>query len=100
MSMWTRWLRRIGLAPQKTRRLTGKTDAKKRPLRRLGVEHLEARMLLSASVWTDKLDYAPGSTAILTGSGFQFGETVNLQVLHTDGTPSPGDAPWTVTDGG
>ena len=32
----------------------------------------------TATIATDKLDYPPGSTAIITGSGFQPGETVNF----------------------
>src|SRR5947209_3751095 len=36
----------------------------------------------AASVSTDQPDYAPGSTVIITGSGFSSGETVTLQVLH------------------
>jgi hypothetical protein len=31
-------------------------------------------------VKTDKEDYQPGDTAIITGSGFQYGETVNLSI--------------------
>ena len=38
-----------------------------------------------ATIQTDLLDYPPGSTAIITGSGFQPGETVTLQVVHVDG---------------
>lgn len=38
-----------------------------------------------ATIQTDLLDYPPGSTAIITGTGFQPGETVTLQVLHTVG---------------
>ena len=53
-----------------------------------------------AAAWTDLLDYHPNSTALINGTGFAVGETVQLQVLHTDGTPSPGDAPWFVVDGG
>ena len=37
------------------------------------------------TIKTDLLDYPPGSTAIITGTGFQPGETVTLQVLHVDG---------------
>src|SRR5439155_26036026 len=58
------------------------------------------RAVPSAEVRTDKPDYHPNSTAIINGSGFAAGETVELQVLHTDATPSPGDKPWFVTDGG
>jgi hypothetical protein len=35
-----------------------------------------------ATIKTDLLDYPPGSTAIITGTGWQPGETVTLQVLH------------------
>jgi uncharacterized Zn-binding protein involved in type VI secretion len=38
-----------------------------------------------ATIKTDLLDYPPGSTAIITGTGFQPGETVTLQVVHVDG---------------
>src|SRR5262249_18606380 len=55
-----------------------------------------------ASVTTDKLDYSPGATALIMASGYQVGEAVQFQVLHTDGTPNTGNghAPWTVVDGG
>ena len=36
----------------------------------------------TATIKTDQLDYPPGSTAIITGTGWQPGETVTLQVLH------------------
>lgn len=36
-----------------------------------------------ASVTTDKLDYSPGETAVITGTGWQAGETVNI-ILHED----------------
>src|SRR6266536_1090689 len=67
----------------------------------LRLEQLEARTLLSASVWVDKPDYGPGSTAIINGSGFQAGEVVQLQVVRTDGQPDypGGDLPWQVKDG-
>src|SRR6266536_3787611 len=45
----------------------------------LSVEQLEARNLLSATLLTDKADYAPGETAVITGSGFEVGETIQLQ---------------------
>src|SRR4051794_38884220 len=67
----------------------------------LGLEQLEARTLLSASVWLNKPDYIPGSTAVINGSGFQAGETVQLQVVRTDGQPDypGGNLPWQVKDG-
>src|SRR5262245_43305047 len=47
----------------------------------------------------DKLDYRPGQTVIITGDGFASDETVQLQVLHADGTPDTGEdhEPWQVT---
>ena len=48
----------------------------------------------TATVATDRLDYPPGDTAIITGTGFQPGETVTLQVLHIDmGVDSLGTDP-------
>src|SRR5262245_53442606 len=84
-------------------RLPSCKKAAKRPLRRpLLVETLEDRLVPSASLWTDKPDYAPGATALISGSGFQVGETVQLQVVRTDGVADspPGNAAWQVTDGG
>ncbi|MEO6683258.1 MAG: hypothetical protein ABIN48_10610, partial [Ginsengibacter sp.] len=40
----------------------------------------------TATVTTDKLDYAPGEYVIITGTGWQPGETVNF---HFDETPKP-----------
>jgi hypothetical protein len=37
----------------------------------------------AATVTTDKLDYSPGQTAIISGTGWQGGETVNI-ILHED----------------
>jgi CheY-like chemotaxis protein len=61
-------------------------------------------------VKTDKNDYAPGETAVITGTGFQAGEVVTLQVVHTEGaeeviddqhthieTEGEGHEPWDVT---
>ncbi|HEU5166639.1 MAG TPA: hypothetical protein VFU29_13910, partial [Chitinophagaceae bacterium] len=54
-----------------------------------------------ATVTTDRLDYPPGDTAVITGSGFQPGETVVLLVEHNDEDPLGIDPqyhqPWTVT---
>ena len=36
-----------------------------------------------ATVTTDKLDYAPGETAVISGTGWQAGETVDV-ILHED----------------
>src|SRR5690349_14197465 len=67
--------------------------------RSLHIEALESRKLLSATIATDHLDYSPGQTAIITGSGFSPGETVDLSVLNLSTNPvSPaGDPPnWTM----
>jgi hypothetical protein len=65
-----------------------------------GLEILEDRTLLSAAVATDLVNYTPGGTALITATGFQPGETVQFQVLHTDGTANTGanEAPWQVAD--
>ena len=53
------------------------------------------------AVSTDLDDYPPGATAIITGTGFQPGEIVELHVEHADGEPLGIDPqyhePWTVT---
>ena len=65
-------------------------------------------MLLAADVATDKFDYAPGSTALIStfsdggaDHNFLVGETVRFQVVRTDGIAdrAPGNLPWQVTDG-
>jgi uncharacterized repeat protein (TIGR02543 family) len=48
-----------------------------------------------ATVKTDKDDYAPGTTVVITGSGWQPGETVHL-LLHEVGTGEP-DVPLIAT---
>ena len=87
------------------------------------LESLENRVLLSATpmevtttepvvtaavVTTDKPDYAPGETALITTSntsadGLKFGdgELVQFQVTRTDGIEDApmGNLPWYVTDG-
>jgi hypothetical protein len=89
-------------------------------------ESLEPRLLLSgtpmpttempltepavtaAIVTTDKADYSPGETAIITtsnteqeGAKFGEGEMVQFQVTRTDGIEDypMGNLPWYVTDG-
>src|ERR1043166_9370328 len=60
-----------------------------------------ARAQDSAFVTTDQLDYPPGSTVYITGSGFSPGETVQCQVLTltqpNDDATSPAHQPWTTT---
>ncbi len=41
----------------------------------------------SAVITTNKTDYAPGETAIITGRGFQAGETVRLKIHEDPHTP-------------
>jgi len=41
-----------------------------------------AALAQTATIKTDQPDYAPGSTVIITGTGWQPGETVTLQVVH------------------
>ncbi|MGN6264674.1 MAG: IPT/TIG domain-containing protein, partial [Ginsengibacter sp.] len=58
----------------------------------------------TATIKTDQLDYPPGSTVIITGTGWQPGETVTLQVLHEgetgDNEISGAHAPFTaIADG-
>jgi hypothetical protein len=101
MSFWTRWLRLMTFGPQLAKRVSFLSDPKRRPTCKMRLERLEDRTLLSASVWTDKPDYAPGSTALINGSDFQVGEVVQFQVLRTDGVQDgpPGNLPWYVQDG-
>lgn len=58
-------------------------------------------MAQEATIATDSADYHPGSTAIITGSGFQAGEDVVVLVEHYGGDALGTDPqyhqPWTVT---
>src|SRR5262245_33592932 len=58
-----------------------------------------AQLATGASLTTDQTDYAPGTTATITGTGFGPNDIVTVQVVHADGTPSTGAEhdPWTVT---
>src|SRR5205085_1140894 len=60
--------------------------------------HAQQAARQTVSVRTDKLDYRPGESAQIIGSGFLPREYVRLQVLHTDGTSNaaPQHQPWTV----
>ena len=63
---------------------------------------LEVRdAFVQATVATDQPDYAPGSTALITASNFAVGETVEFQVVRTDGVQAypPGNQPWEVVHG-
>ena len=65
------------------------------------IDPLEAKVLLSAVIATDKLDYPFGATVQISGSGFTPNEVVQLQVLHAPGTAGsnadPQNQPWNVT---
>jgi hypothetical protein len=51
------------------------------------------------SLATDQPDYAPNSTATISGFGFNAGETVTMQVTYADGSPlsAPYSNSWVVT---
>ncbi|PKB15071.1 T9SS type A sorting domain-containing protein [Flavobacterium sp. 5] len=59
-----------------------------------------ANVVFSQEIKTDLLDYPPGATAMIIGSGFQANETVTLQVTHEGDDPGGIDEvyhqPWTV----
>ncbi|MBK5284418.1 MAG: hypothetical protein JJE25_03360, partial [Bacteroidia bacterium] len=57
---------------------------------------LFASVASAQTLTSDHLDYSPGDTAILSGCGFQPGETVTMQVVRADGSPSTGDTPWNI----
>ena len=114
------WLKRQ-LSDRKTKRIQCVS-----PQSSFLLESLEPRLLLSAApvptaempatepvvsaavVMTDKADYSPGETAVITtsntdqeGAKFGEGEMVEFQVTRTDGVPDypMGNLPWFVTDG-
>ena len=55
-----------------------------------------------ATVETDKVNYQPAETAIITGANFGASEPVTLQVTHIDGAAEAGAGhePWTVWTNG
>ncbi len=56
---------------------------------------------LGASVTTDKPDYQPGETVLISGNGFGSTDVVTVQVLHVGGTndnnTSPAHQPWQIS---
>jgi hypothetical protein len=50
------------------------------------------------SLRSDRPDYTPGATVVLTGSGFAPEESVTLSIGHADGSPTTGAGhdPWTL----
>src|SRR5881296_2943268 len=55
--------------------------------------------IVAQTLTSDQPDYAPGSTATLSGSGFSAGESVTMQVLRVDDPSDNGSEhnPWQVT---
>ncbi|MCK4606458.1 MAG: hypothetical protein KAU35_04085, partial [candidate division Zixibacteria bacterium] len=53
---------------------------------------------VSATIYTNAPDYAPGDSVVIAGSGFWGGETVTVQITPTDGIPTSGEAydPWDI----
>jgi hypothetical protein len=86
-TLWNR------LVPPRTFTRVAKTEHRSV---RLSVEALEDRTVPSATLVTDQLDYAPGSDVTFTGTGFQAGETINLDITSDTGT----GAALVITDGG
>ncbi len=122
-STWLNWLNRDRREARKAARQS--REQSRRSRQPFVLESLEGRVLLSATpmevvavtteppvsaaiVTTDKMDYSPRETAIVTtsntdGDGLKFadGEMVQFQVTRTDGIadyPS-GNLPWYVRDG-
>ncbi len=112
-----KWLKQLKRNRRDARKAAQESAEQTRPAHQPFVlESLEARILLSATpveavVTTDKADYSPGETAIITtsnqpstleGATFADGEMVQFQVTRTDGVPDfpSGNLPWYVIDGG
>ena len=90
----------------KSQILTTKRDVEIPTLLLVAMVMLACCPALHAQNWptvtTDQVDYRPGTTATINGSGFQLGETVKLQVLNLT-TPSDTGGehdPWTVKASG
>src|ERR1043166_6972792 len=106
-SQWQRfWSRLLRVSPVATRRLVrGRLRQWERQLP-LAIVPFETRLMPAATptatLQTDRTDYAPGQTVSISVNGFQPGETVQFQVVRTDGQPDfpQGNQPWQVVDGG
>src|SRR5262245_44704783 len=99
MAFWTRWRRLINLGPTLSKRVPAHKPTKRRRAPRLTLEALEDRTLLSAALSLDHQAYAPGATAVSTGTGFNPNQTLTLQVARTDANGTGTTyAPLTVTD--
>ncbi len=99
ISWWRQWVQRRARASR--RKQCRRAEGRHVSTYRIWFEPLEDRLAPAAIIWTDRPDYLARSTATIIGSGFQPGETVQLQVLHTTGDPSSfaNHDPWLVTDG-
>ncbi len=112
-----KWLNRLKRNGHNGRKATRQLATQSQPSRDVFIlESLENRILLSATpmeavVITDKADYSPGETAVITatntpstvdGATFAEGEMVQFQVTRTDEVPDfpSGNLPWYVIDGG
>jgi Concanavalin A-like lectin/glucanases superfamily/Beta-propeller repeat len=65
------------------------------------VEQLEERALLSATLLTERATYLPGEQVMITGSGFEAGEVIDLWVAPLDGLLGAGEGQetWPIVDG-
>src|SRR5262245_34947574 len=95
--MWLSALRKL-LRLSSSRRTTTRRPARRHTSHELILGQLEDRVMPSVVVSTDKIGYAPGEPAKITGSDFQEGETINLSVVNL--TTGASYTPFTVTDGG
>ncbi|HZS52607.1 MAG TPA: YDG domain-containing protein, partial [Bryobacterales bacterium] len=59
-----------------------------------GARAASAEVYMTATVMTDKADYQPGDTVLITGSGWTPGETVTLNIVES---PDDGDGPHVLT---
>src|SRR5579884_4283706 len=59
-----------------------------------GARAASAEVYMTATVMTDKADYQPGDTVLITGSGWTPGETVTLNIVES---PDDGDGPHILT---
>src|SRR5262245_32737965 len=57
----------------------------------LSLQPLEDRSLPSATLYTDKADYHPEETVLISGTEFQPGAVLQIQVIRPDGSIVKGD---------
>jgi hypothetical protein len=83
-TLFSRWLRLLSSASRSAKRPPRRTARNKRAARKIMLEQLEDRTLLSAWVQTDRTDYLPLTAANITGGEWLANETVQLRVVRTD----------------